>query len=99
MVISWGCCRHWALKPVLGVYGCHEERSLFLGTSVILMIQAGVVPTGCETAKSQWNTWPWSSSGHGEWLQDIGSRTAIQKYKWTVRADHGSCLVADISPA
>jgi len=77
---------------------CRPMMGLDLGTSVILMIQAEVVPTICETAKSQWNTWPWSSSEHGEWLQDIGSRTATQEYKWTVRADHGSC-VADISPA
>src|SRR6218665_190860 len=87
---------HWALKPVLGVYGCHEERNLFhgipdrrpraywymmdldLGTSVILMIQAGVVPSGCETAKCRWNIWPWENSEHDEWLQDLGSEYRVQ---------------------
>jgi len=51
---------------------------LNLGTCVILMIQAGVVPTGCETAKSQWNMWPWSLSEHGEWLQNIESEFRMQ---------------------
>src|SRR6218665_2177415 len=75
---------------------------LDLRTSVILMIQAGVVPTGCETAKSQRNKWSWSSSEtvNGSRISEANSacRTATQEYtfKWTVRADHGSCLVADI---
>lgn len=118
-VISWGCCRHWALKPVLGVYGCHEERSLFHGTPDLR-------PTDVWWTSISGLPWSWWSRlgwfllvakqpnlsgihGHGHPASTVNGsriseansacRTAIQEYKWTVRADHGSCLVADISPA
>src|SRR6218665_207894 len=42
-----------------------------------------------------------ASTVNGSRISEANSacRTAIQEYKWTVRADHGSCLVADISTA